>query len=79
MQGGTGKGKSTLLLFLSRQAHHYNSLNARITTSVAFVGQQHYLVKDTIRNNILFGKEFNEELYLRVIHASCLHEDILEM
>jgi ABC-type multidrug transport system fused ATPase/permease subunit len=79
LAGATGSGKSTFMHFLIRQAHHYLSHRLEITKSVAFVGQQHYLMKDTIRNNILFGKEFNEDYYKKVVYASCLFDDLTKM
>lgn len=36
-------------------------------------------MKDTIRNNILFGKKFNEDLYKRVIFATSLYTDLKRM
>lgn len=36
-------------------------------------------MKDTIRNNIIFGKQFDEELYKKVIYATCLYDDLKKM
>jgi ABC-type multidrug transport system fused ATPase/permease subunit len=43
---------------------------------VAFVSQTTWLRNDTLRNNVLFESEFEEERYNRAIKLSQLEEDI---
>ena len=45
--------------------------------SVAYVEQEPILFSDTIRNNITFGKPFDNNLYERVVTVSCLQSDFV--
>jgi len=42
---------------------------------VALVAQQAFVLNATVRNNILFGAEFNEDKYNRVVAACSLLSD----
>jgi len=42
---------------------------------VALVAQQAFILNATVRNNILFGTEFNEDKYNRVVAACALLSD----
>ncbi len=44
--------------------------------SVAYVSQESYCFNGTIRQNILFGKPFDESLYRRIIYVCALEEDM---
>ena len=44
--------------------------------SVALVAQIPFILNATVRNNILFGSEYDEELYNRVIEACALTHDL---
>ena len=43
--------------------------------SVAFVAQQAWIQNATVRENILFGKEYDEEKYDRIVEAVALRPD----
>ena len=43
--------------------------------SVAFVAQQAWIQNATVRENILFGKEYDEEKYDRNVEAVALRPD----
>lgn len=43
---------------------------------VAYVPQTAFVVNATLRDNIVFGEEFDAERYERVIHACALIADI---
>ena len=43
--------------------------------SVALVAQQAFIINGTVRSNILFGKEYNEEMYSKVVKACALGPD----
>lgn len=47
-----------------------------IRGSVAYVSQNTWLQNQTIRENILFGKEFNKEWYKKCLVASELVKDL---
>ena len=44
--------------------------------SIALVSQQAFLVNDTLRNNIVFGKEYNEEKFRKVVEICQLVSDL---
>ncbi|KAJ2485810.1 Multidrug resistance-associated protein 1 [Coemansia sp. RSA 2320] len=46
---------------------------------MAYVGQSPWLLGGTVRENVLFGKQFDDRWYAKVIHACCLDEDIAQM
>ncbi|KAI8802118.1 hypothetical protein BJ742DRAFT_873513 [Cladochytrium replicatum] len=43
---------------------------------VAFVSQQAWLLNATVRDNILFGKDYDEERYRKVLFACSLEKDL---
>ena len=43
---------------------------------IAYVAQNAFLLNATIRDNILFGEEYNEERYHAVIEACALVRDL---
>jgi ABC-type sulfate/molybdate transport systems ATPase subunit len=44
--------------------------------STAYVPQDAWIINATVRDNILFGKPFDEQLYRRVLSASALETDL---
>ena len=34
-------------------------------------------MNDTVKNNILFGEEYNEQIYWKAIKYSCMEKDLL--
>lgn len=44
--------------------------------SIAYVAQQAWIQNATLRDNILFGKKFNEQKYETVLDACALKPDI---
>ena len=63
--GTLASGKSTLI---NNLLFHYGK--------VSFTSQEHFIVNDSIRENITFGEKFNEERYKEVIRMSGLEKDI---
>ncbi|KTF77673.1 hypothetical protein cypCar_00046872, partial [Cyprinus carpio] len=45
----------------------------------AYVAQQAWILNDSLRENILFGKQYIEEKYNAVLEACCLFPDIIEL
>ena len=74
--GGVGGGKTALLLGLLNELTPVSG-SVQVHSSPAYVAQQPWIVSDTIRNNILAGRLFDEPNYLRAIAASCLERDIV--
>ncbi|CAF4386550.1 unnamed protein product, partial [Adineta steineri] len=44
--------------------------------SFCYVPQESWIFSSSIKNNILFGKDYDHKLFQRVIHASALQTDI---
>lgn len=45
---------------------------------VAMTDQEPLVFSDTVRNNIVFGLEFDMKLYRKVLHVTCLEKDIAQ-
>lgn len=90
--GPTGSGKTSLLLALLGEmelikgsiylpgAHLRDEIVPNPTTglaeTVAYCSQTPWLLNDTLRNNILFGSDYDEDRYMRVIEACSLKRDL---
>eukprot|EP00168_Porphyra_purpurea_P003143 TRINITY_DN1376_c0_g1_i2.p1 TRINITY_DN1376_c0_g1~~TRINITY_DN1376_c0_g1_i2.p1 ORF type:complete len:1138 (+),score=355.93 TRINITY_DN1376_c0_g1_i2:279-3692(+) len=73
--GRVGSGKSSLvhaLLGEMRKRHGTVALEG----TCAYVAQNAWIFNGTLRDNILFGRAFDEELYQRAIHCSVLDTDL---
>ncbi|RCN37907.1 hypothetical protein ANCCAN_16189 [Ancylostoma caninum] len=73
--GRVGHGKSSLLQALLGEMdklHGYIGLTGR----VSYVAQQPWMQNQTIRQNITFGKKFDEYFYNRVLDACALYPDL---
>ncbi|KAF8953917.1 hypothetical protein BGZ46_003110, partial [Entomortierella lignicola] len=73
--GRVGEGKSSLVGALLGEMYKYSGL-VRTYGSVAYVAQSAWILNDTVRNNIIFGREYNKERYFQVIKACALVPDI---
>ncbi|KAL2851875.1 P-loop containing nucleoside triphosphate hydrolase protein [Aspergillus pseudoustus] len=73
--GGVGSGKSSLLSALAGDMRMTDGA-VRLGTSRAFCPQYTWIQNTTLRDNILFGKEYNEEWYNQVIDACALKPDL---
>ncbi|GLV33119.1 uncharacterized protein CBL_10466 [Carabus blaptoides fortunei] len=76
--GHVGSGKSSLLAgILAEIAKDNGSVAvADLELGFGFVTQQPWLQRGTLRENILFGKAYNDTRYCTVLHACCLTDDI---
>ena len=73
--GRVGSGKSSLVSAVLGEMQKTRG-NVSLTGSVAYVAQTAWIFNDTLRNNILFGNEFDEELYTKAIQVSALRPDL---
>ena len=48
----------------------------RVNGSISYVPQQAWIQNETVRNNILFGREMSQELYDRIVSACELDADL---
>jgi len=69
-------------LFGELNPYTKNDLVPKITMhsdSIAYVSQQTWLQSKTVRDNILFYKDMDEEKYWDAIKYACLETDLAEM
>ncbi|CAG8810335.1 2901_t:CDS:2, partial [Racocetra persica] len=77
--GHKSSGKTLLLLSLLRETSLLCGTIHFPTTKVAYVPQQPWLENSTIRENILFGTNFEDERYWNVVDACGLLKDFENM
>ncbi|KAJ2337306.1 Multidrug resistance-associated protein 1 [Coemansia sp. RSA 2681] len=73
--GKTGSGKSSLLLAMCREMELTKGSGA-VVGRVGYLEQSPWIMNDTMRANIIFGREFKEEYFWKVVHACALTQDI---
>ncbi|GAU87185.1 hypothetical protein RvY_00074-3 [Ramazzottius varieornatus] len=73
--GGVGSGKSSLLAAMLGLMEKVSG-HVTIKGTVAYVTQNAWIQNLSLRDNILFGAEFNEGLYQRVVEACSLSKDL---
>lgn len=76
--GAVGSGKSSFLLaIIDDLASKSGSIEKH--GSVAFVSQNAFLLNATIKDNIVFHKEYDEERYKRSVVLACLLDDLKQL
>ncbi len=73
--GHVGSGKSTLLAAIAGEVD-VSTGTITCPGSVAYFSQTAWIFSGTLRDNILFGKSYDEDKYLNVIQACALKEDM---
>ncbi|XP_041671462.1 ATP-binding cassette sub-family C member 3 isoform X2 [Cheilinus undulatus] len=73
--GHVGCGKSSLISALLGEMEKLEG-EVSIRGSVAYVPQQAWIQNATLRDNILFGRPYNEQKYCCVMHACALTPDL---
>ncbi|XP_073425679.1 ATP-binding cassette sub-family C member 4-like [Dendrobates tinctorius] len=76
--GPVGAGKSSLLSAILGELPKGKGF-VDIRGRIAYVSQQPWVFSGTVRSNILFGKEYNQEKYERVLRACALKKDLLQL
>jgi ATP-binding cassette subfamily C (CFTR/MRP) protein 1 len=76
--GKVGSGKSSFLLACLNEMVAMGGA-VRKNGSIAFIPQEAFLLNDTVKNNILFGRTFDEPLYRKAIELSQLQQDLREL
>ncbi|KAI3658482.1 hypothetical protein MP638_001908 [Amoeboaphelidium occidentale] len=74
--GDVGAGKSSLLCALLGQIRQTKGDKLKVFASTSYVSQEAWLFNDTLRQNILFGKDYDKEKYLEVVRVSGLQRDL---
>ncbi|KAK6759548.1 hypothetical protein RB195_021245 [Necator americanus] len=75
--GPVGAGKSSLLSSLLCEAR-YVSGKLSISGKIAYCSQDAWIFSGTIRDNILFDYEFDQEKYRKALEISALNNDIAQ-
>ncbi|KAF5303200.1 hypothetical protein FQA39_LY10113 [Lamprigera yunnana] len=74
IMGPTGSGKSTLLKLLLGDVNGDGRLD--VCGTISYASQDAWLFPATVRQNILFGEEYEEKRYKRVVEVCALEQDI---
>lgn len=73
--GRVGQGKSSLLSAIIGEMYKMQG-TIRVRGEVAYVPQQAWILNATLRDNILFGKPFDQERYRQVLAVCGLEPDL---
>ncbi|KAJ2785146.1 hypothetical protein H4R18_000734 [Coemansia javaensis] len=73
--GKTGSGKSSLLLAVCGELE-MTSGSGGVTGKIAYLEQQPWIMNDTLRANVLFGREYDQAFFEQVVHACALTDDL---
>ncbi|XP_047331263.1 ABC transporter C family member 12-like [Impatiens glandulifera] len=74
--GGTGEGKSSLISAILGEIPSVEDANVVIRGSVAYVPQISWIFNATVRDNILFGSDFDTSRYWKTIDVTALQHDL---
>ena len=80
--GHTGSGKTCLLNAILNNLDILNSSNNSkiyINGTISYVPQTPWIINDTVKGNILFNKEYDEERYNHIIKMCQLEKDIISL
>ena len=73
--GSVGSGKSSLLSGLLGEMI-LNAGKVQVVGSVAYCDQRAWILNDSVQNNILFGRPYDEDRFDAALYASDLEDDI---
>ncbi|KAJ3067662.1 hypothetical protein HDU99_003419, partial [Rhizoclosmatium hyalinum] len=73
--GSVGSGKSSLLNAIIGEMRKVSG-SVAISESVAYAAQSAWIQNATVKDNILFGTEYNKERYLQVLYDAALLPDL---
>ena len=77
--GPTGSGKTCLINAIMNNYYIYSSSSQIILNGeLSYFSQQPWVMTDTVKNNIIFNNEYNEEKYRQVVSVCELENDIFE-
>ncbi|KAI4463602.1 atp-binding cassette sub-family c [Holotrichia oblita] len=81
IMGTVGSGKSSIFSAILAEVTKTDGEIAvsDLNTGFAVVTQQPWLQRGTIKDNILFGKNYDESKYVEVLTACCLTEDLEQL
>lgn len=73
--GSVGSGKSSLLLAALGELHKRTG-SQYVKGSVAYCAQQAWILAGTVRENVIFGRPYNDAKFRAAIEASGLQADL---
>ncbi|TMW55712.1 hypothetical protein Poli38472_010594 [Pythium oligandrum] len=73
--GAVGSGKSSLVSAMLGEMHRLRGTSA-VRGSIAYASQQAWIQHNSVRENILFGKPFDQQHYDAVISACQMRRDL---
>ncbi|NWX82088.1 MRP9 protein, partial [Nothoprocta pentlandii] len=73
--GNVGSGKSAIISAILGQMNLHNGTVA-VDGTLAYVSQQAFIFHGSIRENILFGEEYNEQRYNYAVNVCSLESDM---
>ncbi|KNC72452.1 hypothetical protein SARC_14990, partial [Sphaeroforma arctica JP610] len=76
--GVVGSGKSMLMMAILRELNCVSG-SVHVQGDVAYAAQEPFVLSGTVKDNILFGAEFDEDKYRTVLDACCLWRDLDEL
>eukprot|EP00345_Euplotes_harpa_P017684 CAMPEP_0168345434 /NCGR_PEP_ID=MMETSP0213-20121227/17555_1 /TAXON_ID=151035 /ORGANISM="Euplotes harpa, Strain FSP1.4" /LENGTH=171 /DNA_ID=CAMNT_0008353657 /DNA_START=42 /DNA_END=553 /DNA_ORIENTATION=- len=76
--GTVGCGKSTMLAAMMHELEVVEG-SVRTNGAKAYVEQEPFIVSGTVKANILFGADYDDDLFDRAIEACCLADDLRQM
>lgn len=74
--GKVGSGKTTLIRALLGEVPAHPGTELFVSSALSYAPQLPFILNRSLRDNILFGSEFDEARYERVISACCLRDDV---
>lgn len=73
--GSVGSGKSSILSGILGEMYKFKG-TISLNGSIAYAPQLAFIQNASLKDNVLFGNEFDEQLYQQVIKLCCLEQDI---
>jgi ABC-type multidrug transport system fused ATPase/permease subunit len=74
--GKIGSGKTLLLRALLGEVPTSSATEMTMSGSLSYAAQQPFVLNTTLRNNVIFGLDYDEEWYQKVLDACCLRPDV---
>ena len=74
--GVYGSGKTSLVSSILGEMNHTGRSSISVNGSIAYASQVPWIMNDTIRNNILFGKEYDYHKYSEAVKFASLESDL---
>jgi ATP-binding cassette subfamily C (CFTR/MRP) protein 4 len=73
--GPVGSGKTTILHAIMNETKHCKG-EQNVKGTIAYVEQEPFIISGSIKDNILLGKIYNEEMFEKALKTSQLIHDI---